>query len=69
MVKITLWTDTHRVEIVVNTDSEALELQRKIRSQMSNGHTVLFGDNLVNPKYIRLVGFERVQEVNNDSKI
>lgn len=69
MIKITLWTDTHRDEIVVNTDSEAVEIRNKIRSQMSNGNTVLFGDNLVNPKYIRLVEFKRVQGGNNDSEV
>lgn len=58
MIKITLWTDTHRAEIVVNTDSEAVEIRNKIRSQMNNGHTVLFGNTLVNPKHIRLVEFE-----------
>lgn len=66
MIKITLWTDMHRDEFVVNTDSEAVEIRNTIRSQMNNGHTVLLGDDLVNPKYIRLVKFERIQEEEND---
>ncbi|AXJ12491.1 hypothetical protein Sp14A_06010 [Streptococcus pluranimalium] len=32
----------------------------QIQSQMNNGHTVVVGDNMLNPRYIEIIDFEEV---------
>ena len=68
MIKVTIWTDNLTNELTLDDLDKALKLRTKIQSQMNNGHTILFGNNLINPKYVRAVSFERIvdEEVNND---
>ena len=39
MIKITVYTDKHKLESIINSNEEALKLRTKIQSQMNNGHT------------------------------
>ena len=34
----------------------------QIQSQMNNGHTVVVGNELLNPKYIHIISFEEIEE-------
>ncbi|MGV3007004.1 hypothetical protein [Streptococcus pluranimalium] len=62
MIKITVYTDKHKLESIINSNEEALKLRTKIQSQMNNGHTVVVGNELLNPKYIQIISFEEIEE-------
>lgn len=70
MVEITIFTDIISSKLVVSFD-EALKLRTKMISQMNNGHTVIFGDDLLNPQYIRAISFKSVKnkEVADDTEV
>lgn len=62
MIIVKVWTDIMTDEIKVDSVNEAIELRTKIRSQMNNGNAILFGDNLINPKHIRVVSFKSIAD-------
>lgn len=59
LIKITVYT-TNKTITVIRTKEEAVKLRTKIQSQMNNGHTVVIGANMVNPKYIEIINFEEI---------
>lgn len=60
MVIITVYTTNKTLTEVIETKKEAIEIKTKIQSQMNNGHTVVIGDNLLNPRYIEIIHFEEI---------
>lgn len=62
MIKITVYTDKHKLESIYNSNEEALKLRTKIQTQMNNGHTVVIGDVLLNPNHIQTISFEEIEE-------
>ncbi|MDY4511815.1 hypothetical protein [Streptococcus hyovaginalis] len=62
MVIITVYTTNKTLTEVIETKKEVIEIKTKIQSQMNNGHTVVIGDKLLNPRYIELIGFEEIEE-------
>lgn len=62
MVKITVYTTNKTIKNIIRTKENAEKLRTKIQSQMNNGHTVVIGDNLLNPRYIEIIHFEEVRE-------
>lgn len=70
MVEITIFTDIVSSKLTTSFE-EASNLRTKIISQMNNGHTVIFGDDLLNPQYIRAISFKSVknEEVADDSEV
>ena len=61
MIKITVYTDKHKLESIIKSKEEAIKLRTKIQSQMNNGHTVVVGNELLNPKYIQIISFEEIE--------
>ncbi|HEM6116502.1 hypothetical protein [Streptococcus pluranimalium] len=62
MIKITIYTDKLKLESIINSNEEALKLRTKIQSQMNKGHTVVVGNELLNPKHIQIISFEEIEE-------
>ncbi|MGQ9412191.1 hypothetical protein [Streptococcus pluranimalium] len=62
MIKKTVYTDQYKIESIYNSSEEVLKLRTKIQSQMNNGHAVAIGNELLNPKYIRMISFEEIEE-------
>lgn len=60
MVKITVYTTNKTITNIIRTKEEAIKLRTKIQSQMNNGHTVVIGDNMLNPRYIEIIRFEEI---------
>lgn len=60
MVIITVYTTNKTLTEVIETKKEAIEIKTKIQSQMNNGHTVVIGDKLLNPRDIEIIDFEEI---------
>ena len=58
MCKITVWTDKTKTLITVKSDDEAIKIQKKVTSQLNNGHSVIIGDVVINPVHIRVIDFQ-----------
>ena len=61
LVKITVYTTNKTITDIIRTKKEAIKLRTKIKSQMNQGHTVMIGDNMLNPRYIEIIRFEEIE--------
>lgn len=58
MCKITVCTDYSKTVYTVKSDEEAMKIQKKVISQLNNGHAVIIGNAVINPVHIRVIGFQ-----------
>lgn len=57
MCKITVYTDCSKTVYTVKSDDEVIKIQKKVISQLNNGHAVIVGNAVINPVHIRVVDF------------
>lgn len=58
MCKITVYTDCSKTVYTVKSDDEVIKIQKKVISQLNNGHAVIVGNAVINPVHIRVVDFQ-----------